>query len=99
MTPRVVEPIVESDVFSREATIQEWPKLLLEEIHTHEVGHMYPDHALGRPSPILRMHGVNPLISVICSDNKYGVGRTLEDLPGQIFGLVAFGNLPFQIFI
>ena len=60
---------------------------------------MHSDHALGRPSPIPRMHRVDSFISVIRSDDEHGVRGALEDLPGQIFSLVALGNLTFQVAI
>ncbi len=99
MTQRVVEPMLESDIFSRKAPVQKWPKIILEEFHTHEIGYMHPDRAAGRPSPIPLMNWVDSFISVICSNNNYRVRGALEYLLGQVFRLAALGNLTFEIVI
>jgi hypothetical protein len=42
------------------------------------------------------MRRVDSLVSVVCSDDEHGIGGALEELPGQIFGLVVFGDLALQ---
>ncbi len=99
MAQRVVEPIFEPDIFSCEAAIQKWPKPVLEELDTHELGHVHPDHASGRHPPIPLMHGIDSFVPVIFSDDQYGVRRGFEDLAGEIFRLVVLDDLPFEVFI
>jgi len=75
---RVLEPIFESDTLSAKQRSQEWLYSLFEELRTKRSATCIPTMLAAGPPQILRMHWIDTLISVICSDNEYGVRRTLE---------------------
>ena len=81
---RVHEPLGERHLLTREAAVHLGLEDLLENLAAMEIAHMQADDPIGRHLPVAFVDRVEALIAVIPADDRHGVGRALEDVPGQL---------------